>query len=77
MAIIITAENANVPASAMNAQPGPTPAIRTPPTSGPISVQATGRTNCPSEFACTSRSSGTIVGTIELNAGPKIACPAP
>jgi hypothetical protein len=52
-------------------------ATKAPPTTGPINVHATGRTNWPSEFACTSRSSGTIVGTIELNAGAKIACPAP
>jgi hypothetical protein len=77
MAKIIAAENTNVPESATNAQPGPMLATKAPPTSGPISVHEMGRTNWPSEFACTNRSSGTIVGTIELNAGAKIACPAP
>ena len=64
-------------ASAMNAHPVPTLATSAPPTSGPISVHATGRTNCPSEFASTSRSSGTTCGTIDENAGPNSACPAP
>jgi len=70
---IVTAETANVAASAMNAHPVPNASMTSPPTSGPIKVSATGRTNCASEFASTRRSSGTIVGTIELKAGPKIA----
>ena len=55
----------------------PSPATNAPPTSGPIRVHATGRTNCPSEFAWTSSSFGTTCGTIEENAGPNSACPAP
>ncbi len=38
---------------------------------------AIGRMNRPSELAWTSRSSGTIVGTIEENAGPNSAIPIP
>ena len=70
---IIRAENANVAASAMKAQPAPTVPTRRPPITGPMSVIAIGRTNCPSEFASTSRSDGTMLGTIDENAGPKMA----
>lgn len=73
MSRIISAENAKVPPSAMNAHPVPTLPTRNPPMSGPTSVMAIGRTNCPSEFASTSRSGGTMLGTIDENAGPKRA----
>ncbi len=74
---IITAENANVEASTRNAKPTLTQPIRTPPTSGPMSVIANGLTSCARELACTSRSAGTIAGVIDENAGWKTACPAP
>ena len=47
------------------------------PTIGPITIIASGRMVWPIEFASTNCSSGTIIGMIELNAGPKMACPAP
>jgi len=71
-----TAETPKVAASRMNAQPVPM-AISNPPISGPSTVRASGWTTCPIEFASTSCSFGTIVGTIEWNAGPKSAAPAP
>ena len=71
------AETANVSASTMNAYPVPAPCTTNAPTIGPITIMQSGRTVCPSEFASTSNSSGTIWGMIELKAGPKIACPAP
>ena len=73
MSRIISAENANVPPSAMNAHPAPTLPTRNPPITGPTSVMAIGRTNCPSELASTRRSGGTMLGTIDENAGPKTA----
>ena len=71
--MIITAENANVSASAMNAHPAPTLPTNRPPINGPTSVMANGRTNCPREFASTSSSAGTMLGTIDENAGPNSA----
>ena len=73
ISMIITAENANVSASAMNAHPAPTLPTSRPPINGPTSVMANGRTNCPSEFASTSSSAGTMLGTIDENAGPNSA----
>ena len=49
----------------MNAHPAPTLPTSRPPISGPTSVMANGRTNCPSEFASTSSSAGTMLGTID------------
>ena len=61
----------------MNAHPVPNLPTSRPPINGPTSVIANGRTNSPSAFASTSIASGTMLGTIEVNAGPKIACPTP
>ena len=72
-----SADTANVSASTMNAQPVPATATTTAPIVGPITSHASGRTVDAIEFASTRCSSGTIIGMIELNAGPKIACPAP
>ncbi len=72
-----TADTMNVSPSAMKAQPVPATPTTTAPISGPTTIIASGRTVEPIEFACTSWSSGTIIGTIELNAGQKIAWPAP
>ena len=68
-----TAEAPKVKASTTKAHPVPNNSMMMPPIKGPISVYVTGRTNCASEFACTSRSSGTSVGTIEVSDGLKIA----
>ena len=67
-----TADPANVRPSKMNAQPVPIES-NNPPSKGPTIVMAKGRTTCPTEFASTRTSSGTIEGTIEENAGPNSA----
>ena len=72
-----TADTAKVSASSRNAHPVLATATTAAPTIGPITIIASGRIVWPIEFASTSCSSGTIIGMIELNAGPKIACPAP
>ena len=66
------AETANVAASAMNAHPAPGVTNR-PPSMGPITIIASGRTTWPIEFASTSRSSGTSKGTNDEKAGLNIA----
>ena len=71
------AETANVAALSANAQPTPTPAIRKPPSAGPASRSASGRTNWSSELACGSSEAGSTSGTIASNAGPKNAVAAP
>ncbi len=48
-----------------------------PPSAGPASRSATGRTNWSSEFARASSEAGRTSGTIASNAGPKNAAPAP
>src|SRR5881396_3318056 len=53
-----------VAASSAKAQPGPTAATTAPPRAGPARRNAAGRTNWSSKFASTSRSVGTISGTI-------------
>jgi hypothetical protein len=77
IAAMHSAETANVPASTRNAHPVPAAATMAAPMIGPTTIIANGRIVWPSEFASTRCSSGTIIGTIELNAGPKIAWPAP
>ena len=66
---IMSAEKAKVPASTPNAHPAPTAATRSPPITGPAIDIAIGRTNCPSELACTRRLPGTIIGRRALNEG--------
>ena len=77
MAAIMTAENTNVPPSAMNAQPGPSVPTRMLPSAGPSTINANGRTNWSTEFARTRSSGGTICGTIDWNDGWNRACPTP
>ncbi len=72
-----TADTPNVSASSRNAHPVLATATTVAPTIGPITIIASGRMVWPIEFASTNCSSGTIIGMIELNAGPKMACPAP
>ena len=72
-----TADTPNVSASSRNAHPVLATATTAAPTIGPITIIASGRMVWPIEFASTNCSSGTIIGMIELNAGPKMACPAP
>jgi hypothetical protein len=69
MEAIIAAENPNVAASTTNAHPTPSAAMRAPPTSGPMSIIANGRTNLPRAFASTSDPSGTIIGTMAFKDG--------
>jgi hypothetical protein len=77
MSRIAVAEAANDPASVRKATPGPNAAINHPPSAGPMNRTASGRTNWPSEFACSSSSRGTSCGTIAVNAGVKSALPTP
>ncbi len=69
MTAIISAENRNVPPSAMNAHPAPTVPTTIPPIAGPTTITANGRTNWSTEFACTRYSPGTIIGTIDWKEG--------
>ena len=71
------AETRNVPASSMNACPGPIVATIKPPSAGPTRRNAKGLMNWSSELAWSRRCRGTISGTIDVNAGPKNASPVP
>ena len=70
-------EATNDTASRANAVPTPRPAIIQPPSAGPTSRNAMGRTSWSSELAWASSLSGSRLGTIASNAGPKNAWPAP
>ena len=64
-------------ASSAKAVPVPKAPITTPPSAGPASRIAIGRTIWSSAFAWGSRSAGSSSGTIASNAGAKKAAPAP
>ena len=70
-------EMPNDAASNANAVPTPTASMSRPPSAGPASRSATGRTNWSSEFARASSEAGRTSGTIASKAGPKNAAPAP
>ncbi len=73
----IAADSTKDAASSAKAVPTPKAATSQPPSAGPASRKAIGRTNWSSEFACGSIDSGSRPGTIASNAGPKNAVPAP
>ena len=70
-------ETTNDPASRRKTVPAPTASTRMPPTAGPTSCIANGRTSPSTEFACTRRYSGTSWGIVAPKAGGNSASPAP